>query len=194
MHKITNFTGQARHGWERMTPSIGFGRQHEMNAAPTPKRSLSAANAIPSSIILPGQLVNSSFNVPFASNLTGLDPDEIIWASAGAFARWTYPPDTPEGTPVHELPVHRNNVESLRQLCKSVSESNGGAIQATVTSAKPKPVPGMQRGPLTALVTNVCISGDSELVHKMRARILNETPITLVWISIMVPNSNSGLI
>jgi hypothetical protein len=26
----------------------------------------------------------------------------------------------------------------------------------------------------------VCISGDSEIVHKMRQKLLNETPITLV--------------
>jgi len=188
MHKISNFTGQARHGWERMTPSMGFGRpnqqqsqpQNDMNGSAPRKGSLNSTNALPSSSILPGQQINTSFNVPFASSLSGLDPEEIIWASAGAFSRWTFPPDTAEGTPIHELPVHRNNVENLRMLCKSISESSGGELQAAVTLAKSKPVPGMQRGPLTALVTNVCISGEMEKVYKIRARILNEIPITLV--------------
>lgn len=177
MHKISNFTGQARHGWEKMTPSMGFGsrphQQHEMQLPPTVKRSPNPA--------VPGHPVNLSFNVPFASNLGGPEIDDVIYASPGAFARWTLPEGTPvEGTPVHELPVHRRNVDNLRSLCKAMSDASGGSVHATVTSSKPKPVPGMQRGPLTALVTNVCISGDSEVVHKMRAKILNDTPITLV--------------
>jgi hypothetical protein len=51
----------------------------------------------------------------------------------------------------------------------------------------------MQRGPLTALVTNVCISGDSEAVHKMRQNLLNETPITLVSIQAsLTPSTKSS--
>jgi len=189
MHKISNFTGSARHGWEKMTPSMGFGRpqhQHELNGGPPPpvKRSLGSASSMsPNPAMPPHQpphQVNLSFNVTFASTLSGPDPDEVIYASPGAFARWTHPEGTEPGTPNHELPVHKSNVANLRTLCKSMNEASGGAIQATVTSSKPKPVPGMQRGPLTALVTNVCISGDSDTVQNMRARILNETPITLV--------------
>lgn len=183
MQKLSNFTGQARHGWEKMTPTMGFGRpqQHDMSIHPPPvKRSLGTNSAMSPTSIASGHQVNLSFNVPFASNLSGPEGEEVIYASPNAFARWTQPEGTAEGIPTHELPVHRNNVENLRGLCKSMSDTSGGAIQATVTSSKPKPVPGMQRGPLTALVTNVCISGDSEVVHKMRAKILNETPITLV--------------
>ncbi|PNS16868.1 hypothetical protein CAC42_4832 [Sphaceloma murrayae] len=150
-----------------------------MPGPPPGKRNLGAVNVMPPNPAMPGHLINLSFNVTFASNLPGLEPDEIIYASAGAFARWTHPQGTPEGTAIHELPVHKRDVDNLRLLCKSMSEASGGAVLATVTSSKPKPVPGMQRGPLTALVTNVCISGDAEVVHKMRSRILNETPITL---------------
>ena len=183
MHKITNFTGQARHGWEKMTPAMGFGRPqqpHDMAIPPPSKRPLGTPGQMSPNPTMPGHQVNLSFNVPFASNLPGPEAEEVIYASPGAFARWTQPEGEVEGRPIHELPVHRLNVENLRALCKQVGDASGGAIQATVTSSKPKPVPGMQRGPLTALVTNVCISGDTEVVHKMRAKILTETPITLV--------------
>jgi len=181
MHKLSNFTGQARHGWEKMTPSMGFGRphQHDMSVHAM-KRPIVNAGPISANPAMPGHPVNLSFNVPFASNLPGPEPDEVIYASPGSFNRWTHPQGTPEGIPNYELPVHRKNVDNLRAMCNQMSEGSGGAIQATVTSSKPKPVPGMQRGPLTALVTNVCISGDSDVVHKMRSKILNETPITLV--------------
>lgn len=129
---------------------------------------------------VPGHPVNLSFNVPFASNLAGPEPDTVVYASPGAFERWTHPKDASD-TPVHhELPVHVFNVDKLRSMCKAITDGSNAQIQATVTSSKPKPVPGMQRGPLNTLVTNVCISGDSDIVYKMRARILNETPITLV--------------
>ncbi|KAG8627557.1 hypothetical protein KVT40_005040 [Elsinoe batatas] len=191
MHKIGQITGQARHGWDAMRPSMGFSRphQHDLSGPPPGKRNHGAVNALPPNPAMPGHLINLSFNVPFASNLAGLEPEEVIYASPGAFNRWTHPQGTPEGTPIHELPVHRRDVENLRTLCKTMSEGSGGAVQATVTSSKPKPVPGMQRGPLTALVTNVCISGDAEIVHKMRSKILNDTPITLRSSSVEVSPS-----
>ena len=133
---------------------------------------------------VPGHVINLSFNVPFNSNLPGPDKDAVLYSSPNALQKWTHPEGAAEETPNHALPVHTRNVEILRSLCKQMSDSSGERIQATVTSSKPKPVPGMQRGPLSALVTNVCISGDSEVVHKMRAKILNETPITLVKISV----------
>jgi hypothetical protein len=121
-----------------------------------------------------------SFNVPFSSNLAGPDPDDIMWASPGAKARWTHPEDTAEATPTHKLPVHAQNVDNLRNLCRDVSEQTEGRVQATVTSAESKPLPGLQRGPLRALVTNVCLSGELEIVNSMRCRVLNSTPISLV--------------
>lgn len=187
MHKISSFTGQARHGWDKVSPAMGFGRQHvpnhDMSITPptlSGKRSLLPGGSMSPNPAVPGHLVNLSFNVPFNSNLPGPDKEDVLYSSMGAFQRWTHPDDAAEDTPNHALPVHVRNVENLRSLCRQMSEGSGERVQATVTSSKPKPVPGMQRGPLTALVTNVCISGDSEVVHKMRARVLNETPITLV--------------
>lgn len=185
MHKITNFTGQARHGWEKMTPSMGFGmsRPHPQQdlsiAPPSAKRSLTGSSISPNPAV-PGHQVNLSFNVPFNSNLAGPEKDDVLYSSPNAFQKWTHPEGAAEDVPNHALPVHTRNVEVLRSLCKQMSETSGETIQATVTSSKTKPVPGMQRGPLTALVTNVCISGDAEVVHTMRAKILIETPITLV--------------
>lgn len=177
MHKITNFTGQARHGWERMTPTFGMSRPHQDMASHVFRRPPGPPPITPST---PGDsTVNLSFNVPFSSNLAGPEPDEVLHSTPGAFQRWTFPEGTPEGTPIHKLPVHANNVDALRKLCRQISETSGGRIEATVTSSEPKAVASLQRRP-QGLVTNVCISGDSEVVQKMRARILKETPIALV--------------
>ena len=182
MQKLSNFTGQARHGWEKMTPAaFGMGRPNadHHHAVPAPiKRSLVSAPISP--LTAADTMVNLSFNVPFASNLTGPDAHEVLHASPGAFQRWTQPEGTEEGTPTHKLPVHAYNVEQLRKLCKVLSDGSGGRLEATVTSSEPKPIPALQRRPLKGLVTNVCISGEGDIVHKMRAKILNETPIALV--------------
>lgn len=125
-------------------------------------------------------LVNLSFNVPFSSSLAGPDPEEILHASPDALRRWTFPEGTEEGTEIHKLPVHANNVEQLRKLCRILSEGSVGRVEATVTSSVPNPTAALQRRPLKGLVTNVCVSGDADTVHKIRAKILNETPIALV--------------
>lgn len=179
MHKITNFTGQARHGWERMTPAFGMSRPHtDMSNSQQPLRRPHGAPPVtpPSG---GDSTVNLSFNVPFSSNLAGPDVEDVLHSSPGAFQRWTFPDGTEEGTPMHKLPVHANNVETLRNTCRQIGENSGGRIEATVTSSEPKAVQSLQRRP-QGLVTNVCISGDGETVHKMRAKILNETPISLV--------------
>lgn len=167
-----------------MTPSMGFGmprQQHDLSGIlpvvpkvrqevpPQPRQTAPRHNPL-----------NLSFNVPFSSNLAGPEVDDIIHASPGAFARWTHPDGTPDGTPNHKLPIHGNNVETLRTMCKQVSDNSEGRLQATVTSSEPRPIPGLQLGPLKALVTNVCLSGDPDSVRAMRGRVLNDTPISLV--------------
>lgn len=160
---------------------MGFGSsrtQHEIPITPPMKRPLGATAGSPGPA--PGSIITLSFNVPFPANLAGPEPDDVIYASPGAFKRWTHPEGTAEGTATHKLPVHAQNIENLRVLCRQMSEESPGRLQATVTSSEPKPLPGLQRGPSKTLVTNVCLYGESELVHKMRGRILNETPISLV--------------
>ncbi|EEA28730.1 hypothetical protein TMatcc_002919 [Talaromyces marneffei ATCC 18224] len=178
MHKISNFTGQARHGWERMTPAFGMSRPHaDIHAASQPLRRPHGTPALnPPTAVDP--TVNLSFNVPFSSYLAGPDVEDVLHASPGALQRWSFPEGTPEGTPIHNLPVHVNHVEALRKLCRTVSETSGGRLEATVTTSEPKSLPSVQRRQ-PGLVTNVCLSGDGETVRKMRAKILNETPISL---------------
>jgi hypothetical protein len=184
MHKISNFTGQARHGWERMTPTFGMSRPHADMSAPAQslRRPHGAPPLTPPSTVDP--TVNLSFNVPFSSSLAGPDVDDVLHASRDALQRWTFPEGTPEGTPIYQLPVHVNHVDTLRRLCRQVSESSGGRFEAVVTTSEPKTVPSMQRRQ-QGLVTNVCLSGDGETVRKMRAKILNETPISLVSLPLM---------
>jgi len=182
MHKISNFTGQARHGWEKMTPAaFGMSRSNQDFSLSSPVKRPVASTPI-SPLTPADTVVNLSFNVPFASNLPGPDPEEVLHSSPGAFERWTHPEGTDEETPTHKLPVHANNVEVLRRLCRAISDESGARLEAAVTSSEPKPIPALQRRPLKGLVTNVCISGDGDTVHKMRAKVLNETPIALVWI------------
>lgn len=185
MHKISNFTGQARHGWERMTPTFGMSRPHTDMAF---RRPHGAPPMTPPTSIDP--TVNLSFNIPFSSTLSGPDVEDVIHASPGALERWTFPQGTPEGTPVHQLPVHTNNVEGLRRLCRQITEGSGGRIEASLTFTEPKAVPSLQRRP-NGLVTNVCVTGDGETVRKMRAKILNETPIMLVR-GLIFPVQTSG--
>lgn len=123
-------------------------------------------------------LVNLSFNVPFASSLPGPDVDEILHASPNAVERWTFPEATEEGPPIHKLPVHHANVEQLRRACRVITE--GKIVEATVMSSEPKPVPSLQQRPPKGLVTNVCVTGLEQDARKMRAQILNSTPIALV--------------
>ena len=183
MQKLSNFTGQARHGWEKMTPAA-FGMSRPNMDSPLSQHPASLKRAMAQAPLTPltpvDTSVNLSCNVPFSSNLTGPDVDEVLHASPGAFERWTHPEGTEEGTPTHKLPVHSNNVESLRRLCRTLSESSQGRLEATVTSSVPNSIPALQRRPLKGLVTNVCVTGDGDTVQKMRAKILNETPIALV--------------
>ena len=185
MNQIKTFTGQARHGWEKVGPSMGFGmsrppqQDFQNGIPPNVKRPVNGAAVSPNPAV-PGHLINLSFNVPFNSSLTGPNKEDVLYSSVGAYQKWTHPEGSGEDTPTHALPIHMRNLEVLRNFCKQISEDNEVNVHAAVTSSKPKPVPGMQRGPLSALVTNVCISGDAEVVHRMRQRILTETSITLV--------------
>lgn len=186
MHKISNLTGfgAARHGLDKMTPSMPFSnqRQHpdippgggpgmkQRDAAGVPRQNANRLNHI-----------SLSFNVPFSSTLAGPEPNDIIHASPGSFKRWTHPEGAPDGTPTHQLPVHMHNVEALRAFCKMTTETSEGTIQASVTSSEPKPLLGLQLGgPSKSIVTNVCLSGNTDAVKKTRYRIFNNHPICLV--------------
>ena len=182
MQRFSNITGQARHGLEKMTPAGLMSRPNPMDL-PIAQPIKRPMNGTPTSPLSPADaMVNLSFNVPFSSNLNGPDVDEILHATPKALERWTFPKGTEKDMAIHKLPVHQYNVDQLRRSCRVMTEGSSGRVEATVTSSEPKPIPALQRRPLKGLVTNVCISGDNEIVHKMRAQILNDTPIALVKI------------
>ena len=165
-----------------MTPPFGMGRPHDNMPTPQQQQIKRGINTGPMSPVTPGDgIVTLSFNVPFASSLAGPEVEEVVHASPGAVDRWTHPEGTAATSPSHTLPVHVRNEEILRKLCRTLTESFPGRLEATVTTSEPKPTPASQRLSRKGLVTNVCISGEGEMVHKMRAKVLNETPIALVY-------------
>lgn len=156
---------------------------------PTPqplRRPQGSNNAVPP-VTTDHAIVNLSFNVPFSSNLAGPEIEEVLHASPGALQRWTFPAGAGEALPVHKLPVHVQNEERLRSLCRFMSEQSNGQLEALVTSCEPKAAPALHTRS-QGLVTNVCISGQNELVYKMRAKIFNETPIMMVGRNAVVPS------
>lgn len=187
MHKFSNFTGQARHVWDKSAPAMGFGmsRSHQDMPVQQPiKRSMTSHS---SSSPGPGSnaIVTLSFNVPFNSSLAGPDRDDVLYSSYGATQRWCFAEAEEAETdsediqrPTHELPIHVQQIEDLRSLCEQIQ--NGTGVTATVVCAEPKPIPGYQRGPLNSLVTNVCLYGEHDSVQNIRGRILTSTPISLV--------------
>lgn len=168
MHKISNFG--------RMTPAaFGISRFHgDVSQQNQPTRRPPTSNSGNG----PGQsaeysIVNLAFNVPFSSNLAGPEKDEVLHSSPGALQRWTFPAGTPEDTPTNKLPVHLQNEDALRRLCGTINEKVHPQIEAVATVI---PVTGKP----SVHVMNVCISGDRETAHTIRARVLNQTPIMMV--------------
>ena len=186
MHKISNLTGfgAARHGLDKMTPSMPFGSQRQPDLPPTPGPPLKAARdgaAVPRQTAPRLNHLSLSFNVPFSLGLAGPEPDDVIHATPGAFQKWTNAEGTEDAVPIYQLPVHTQSVDALREFCRTMSETSEGRLQASVTSSEPKPIPGLQLGgPSKAMTTNVCLSGDPDSVKKMRYRIFNDHPICLV--------------
>jgi len=123
--------------------------------------------------------IHYSFNVPFASDLAGPDTEDILHATADAVLRWTHPEDAPDDIPVHELPVHAQNLAQLRKYCRDITQQSAGALEAHVISTTPKTS--------RSQVTTVCLAGPADLVYRTRETILNETPLSLVGLQYPSP-------
>jgi len=166
MNKLANM----RQHWPAMGPGFSMSRPNMNMTSSAPQHKATHGSPIisPSSI---DSTIYYSFNVPFASDLAGPNTEDILYATEDAIAKWTHPEDAADDVPIYELPIHAHNVMALRKLCKDIS-SSGLPIEATVKSSEPKRVKGQ--------VTNVCLSGSPELVHKSRETILNDTPLALV--------------
>jgi hypothetical protein len=172
MNKLANM----RHWSERMSPNFGMGRPNMPMNAMNARRDAATQQANPiSSQQVADTPIHYSFNVPFSSDLAGPNTEDILHATADAVLRWTHPEDAPDDVQVHELPVHAQNSNNLKNLCKELT--NGPLpIEAHVITTTPPNAKGPQ-------VTTVCLSGSPELVHKSRETILNDTPIALVGFS-----------
>lgn len=172
MNKLTNM----RQWSERMSPNFAAlgGRPNlPMNPLNQHNKAPSIQQGPPMPSPQGDATIHYSFNVPFASDLAGPNTEDVLHATTDAVLRWTHSEDAPDDVPIHELPVHTQNLESLRRLCRDLS-AGPLPVEAHVVSTTPKSAKGQ--------VTTVCISGSPELVQKSRETILNDTPISLVCI------------
>ena len=185
MNKLANM----RHWSEKMGPGFGMSRPNpNMNNSNMPGVTPHTKTPHGPSPISPqtaaDAFIHYSFNVPFASDLEGPIIEDIVHATPDACERWTHPESAPDGVPVHELPVHAQNVLNLRKLCKDIT--NGPLpIEAHVICSEPKRVKGE--------IVNVCLSGSPELVHKSRETILNDIPLALVGRWMGLPGGRGDL-
>lgn len=126
--------------------------------------------------------VTLSFNVPFNHRLAGPKPEDVVYSTAGAFARWTHPPpDSPnyvENPEIHDLPIHRQNVAQLQTLLQQMELQSG--VSTFLKTSITEPNNDINSPLLSGLVVTVSLHGDIHTVKLLRARILNELPITLV--------------
>ncbi|EFX03166.1 kh domain containing protein [Grosmannia clavigera kw1407] len=173
MNKLANLN--MRHWSERMSPNFGMSRPPNMPIPGIgPHQKLPPQGAATNAISATGPVMVTpifySFNVPFASDLAGPDTEDILHATTDAVLRWTHPEDAPDDVPVHELPIHAQNLSNLGKLCSDISVSPL-EIEAHVLTAMPKNTRGQ--------VTTVCLVGTPDLVYRTRETILNETPLSL---------------
>ncbi|KAI1823104.1 hypothetical protein F4861DRAFT_531803 [Xylaria intraflava] len=114
--------------------------------------------------------IQFAFNVPFASDLAGPNTEEILHATGNSVLRWTHPGEAPDDVPIHDLPVHAQNLANLQKLCQELTRGPL-PIEAHVILSTPKLLKGQ--------VVTVSLSGAPELVHKSRETILSDTPLAL---------------
>lgn len=168
MQKLANM----RHWPERMSPAnFGMAPRPNMGLGGLNPHQKTAAPGAPPLSPSPAAdtTIHYSFNVPFASDLAGPNTEEILHATGDSVLRWTHPGEAPDDVPVHDLPVHAQNVTNLRNMCNDLTKGPL-PIEAYVVSSTPK----------KGQVTTVCLTGPPELVHKSRETILNDTPLALV--------------
>ncbi|KAF3937343.1 hypothetical protein ABW19_dt0203640 [Dactylella cylindrospora] len=109
-------------------------------------------------------------------SLTGPDPKRVAFATTGAKDKWLYPAGTDASNlPAYTLPYHRQNLDNLKRLCKSLSDGPEHVV-ASVQINEPKQVSGKQkRGP----VTTISLYGDPDVVLRTRGILLESIPLKL---------------
>ncbi|KAL7268728.1 hypothetical protein RUND412_008638 [Rhizina undulata] len=124
----------------------------------------------------PFDVVNYCFAVPF-SHIPGPNPDDIILETPGAREKWFHPPDAPKDTPPWKLPVHRENSEALKKLCKEISDNPEYDCKAVaiVTEQNPHAFSQKRKG----LATSVWLGGEPNCVLNMRSLILKSSNVAM---------------
>lgn len=168
MNKLSNM----RQWSERMSPNFAIGGRPNLpvNSLNPHTKAAPISQGPPIASPQGDATIHYSFNVPFASDLAGPNTEDILHATTDAVLRWTHPEDAPDEVPVHELPIHSQNLANLQRLCRDLS-AGPLPVEAQVITTTPKNAKGQ--------VTTVCLSGSPELVQKSRETILNDTPISL---------------
>lgn len=140
--------------------------------------SLSPSNKAPAKSKDENYPVSYSFCIPF-SILPGPDPDDIITASPGAKERWIQSVErfNDTDTPAYSLPIHQANVDTLRKLCKEISDALEFKCEAALTVSEPQH--GSYRQTKRGIITNVWLSGHPESVLRARGVIMQNTPVAL---------------
>ncbi|KAJ2896035.1 hypothetical protein MKZ38_005920 [Zalerion maritima] len=109
------------------------------------------------------------FNVPFSAKLAGPDVEDILHANRNAVMRWTHPVEAPNDVPIWDLPVHAQNLATLRRTCDALTTGPlpiDAQVTTTVSDKKEH-------------TTTVQLSGSPDLVLKSRETILNDLPHSL---------------
>lgn len=165
MQKLVNM----RHWPERMSPNFGMSsRPNNMNMPIMQKGNAAVSPLSPSPAA--DSTIHFAFNVPLASDLAGPNTEEVLHSTEHSVMRWTHPSEAPDDIPIHQLPVHTQNLDTLRNLCYDLT--NGPLPVEAHVLITPKSTKGQ--------VTTVSLSGAPELVHKSRETILSGIPLALV--------------
>jgi hypothetical protein len=181
MHKLTNFAGGVRHGWE-MPFGVNRSQQQHHDIPRNPQYQRSPHTPTTPTQLPPATPISWCFKVPLNNTLPGPNAKEILYASEGAQERWTHPQDSADDTPIHLLPVHQQHIEDLRSLCGRMKTELGvEAIVNVGRGSNVTGVPGLQPANGNNLVAIACVNGpDYDIVRRVREHILNQSPITMV--------------
>ncbi|KAK6346791.1 hypothetical protein TWF696_006900 [Orbilia brochopaga] len=109
-------------------------------------------------------------------SLAGPDPKRIAFATPGAKERWLQPVGSDAANlPAYTLPYHRQNLDNLKRLCKSLSDGPEHVV-ANAQINEQKPVAGKPR---RSPVTTISLYGDPDVVLRTRGILLESVPLKL---------------
>ncbi|CAI4210552.1 unnamed protein product [Parascedosporium putredinis] len=157
---------------ERMSPNFAIGGRPNLpvNSLNPHTKAAPISQGPPIASPQGDATIHYSFNVPFASDLAGPNTEDILHATTDAVLRWTHPEDAPDEVPVHELPIHSQNLANLQRLCRDLS-AGPLPVEAQVITTTPKNA----KGQVTTRCTHIDIDG--KLVCDLVAGVLKKPVI-----------------